>query len=81
MNIDQQIYKALIQAKGKQSKIVGISKPTLIGMKNGTLKTSFSKLFTVLKENGIPEIHLKSKETLMHIDAENGEINVTTKRK
>lgn len=80
MNIEQQIYNALLNnANGNQAKILGLTQPTLIAMKRGKSRTSFSKLFDVLFENGIKTISLRSEHTIMDFDCQNKEVTVTTK--
>jgi len=81
MNIEQQIYKELLKhAKGNQSKIEGISQPTLIAMKNGKGNTTFSNVFKALFDNGIETMVLKSKHTEMIFDATGKKLTVTTKK-
>lgn len=80
MNIDQQIYGALLNnAGGNQSKIKGLSQMTIIQMKKGKSRTTFSKLFEVLIENGINKISLYSNDTQMDFDAVEKDVIVTTK--
>lgn len=81
MNIEQQIYNALLNnAGGNQSKIVGIAKPTLIKMKRGENKTTFSQVFEHLFNNGITELTLKSDHTEMKFTTSpDKELTVTTK--
>lgn len=80
MNIEQQIYTVLINhAKGVQDRISGISKPTLIKMKRGEGRTKFSELFKVLFDNGIENITLTSKETIMQFDVKGKGVEITTK--
>lgn len=82
MNIEKQIYKLLLDnAGGVQARIKGITKPTLIKMRNGHGQTTFSKLFKTLFENGIQTATLCSEHTEMHINAVTNEVSVTTKRK
>lgn len=80
MNIDQQIYGALLNnAEGNQSKIKGLSQMTIIQMKKGKSRTTFSKLFEVLFDNGIKKISLQSENTQMDIDVQNKDVRVITK--
>lgn len=80
MNIEQQIYNVLLNnANGNQAKIKNVSQPTLILMKRGKSKTTFSKLFNILFDNGIKTISLKSDHTVMEFDCESKEVTVTTK--
>lgn len=80
MNIEQQIYNVLLNnAKGVQADIKGLTQPTLIAMKRGDSKTSFSKLFNILFDNGILKLTLESEHTQMVFYCEDKEVVIQTK--
>lgn len=80
MNIEQQIYHALLaNAGGIQANINKVSQPTLIAMKRGKGKTRFSQLFQMLFDNGVESITLHGKNTEMTFNCIDKDVSVTTK--
>lgn len=83
MNIEKQLYQILIDhAKHHNNgKVEGVSKPTLSNMKLGKGKTTFSKVFKALFDNGIQKAVLSGENVEMEINTITKEVNVLAKRK
>lgn len=75
MNIEKEIYKALISnANGVVKDVKDVTPPTLRELKKGTGKTSIFKVFDLLFNNGIKEIKLTMEHSELTLDSEKREL-------
>lgn len=75
MNIEKEIYKALISnSGGVLNKVEDLTTPTLRMLKKGEGKTSVFKVFELLFKNGIETITLKGAHNEITFNSRDREI-------
>jgi len=56
INLGKEVYKMLVSHTGSINKVLGVTRTTLEGWKNGTGNPTLKTMQRVLEENGIPSV-------------------------